>query len=91
MHFTALWIAIIFLLLLDTSCSLDMRLSSGHEGRLEILRTHGWSAICDRGWNIKAAIVACKSMRFLSADELYLGLSNKDYGMFYNNELYAGH
>lgn len=48
----------------------EVRLLGGkhaYEGRVEVLHNEEWRAICDHGWNLKAAKVVCRMLGFPDA------------------------
>lgn len=48
----------------------EVRLLGGkhaYEGRVEVLHNEEWRAICDHGWNFKAAKVVCRMLGFPDA------------------------
>eukprot|EP00118_Oscarella_pearsei_P020627 m.224758 g.224758 ORF g.224758 m.224758 type:complete len:1431 (+) comp40003_c2_seq6:15-4307(+) len=51
-------------------CISNIRLAGGalsHEGRVEILHNGKWGTICDNGWSISDAQVACRQLGYYTA------------------------
>ena len=48
----------------QTACSQgDIRLvagSAGNEGRVEVCNQNQWGSVCDMGWDLSDAMVACR-------------------------------
>ena len=59
--------------LLIAPCSTgDLRLAGGNvanEGRVEVCMDNQWGTVCDDGWSINDANVACKKLGFSSSGD----------------------
>lgn len=62
------WILLVVLLTsLEISKGIEVRLVNGkhnYEGRIEVNYKDTWRAVCDHGWNRKAARVICRMLGF---------------------------
>lgn len=59
-----------FLLIMSVTSGSEVRLIGGkhvYEGRVEVKYDDEWRAICDHGWNMKAAKVVCRMLGFPDA------------------------
>ena len=65
-----IWVKIFGSLLLvfkPVTCRTEVRLLGGkhkNEGRVEVKYDETWKAVCDHGWNKKAARVICRMLGF---------------------------
>lgn len=63
-------LSVAFLLCARFVSGSEVRLLGGkhaYEGRVEVLHNEEWRAICDHGWNFKAAKVVCRMLGFPDA------------------------
>ena len=66
----------IFLSKVSLTSGSDVRLVGGkhaYEGKVEIFHDGEWRAICDHGWNFKAANVVCRMLGFPDALRYTIG------------------
>lgn len=72
-------LSVAFLLCARFVSGSEVRLLGGkhaYEGRVEVLHNEEWRAICDHGWNFKAAKVVCRNARISGRFTLYKRVSN---------------
>ena len=58
------------------NCVTDIRLSGGdsdERGRVEVLRNGIWQSVCERGWDVNNAHVACRELGYYRAKEYSVG------------------
>ncbi|XP_013413095.1 scavenger receptor cysteine-rich domain superfamily protein-like [Lingula anatina] len=68
----------------------DLRLintSNAYEGRLEIYYSGRWGRVCDYGWDLTSADVACKQLGFTGAHTRILGTSPRGTGHYWISDL----
>ncbi|XP_013413127.1 deleted in malignant brain tumors 1 protein isoform X3 [Lingula anatina] len=61
--------------------------SNAYEGRLEIYYSGSWGRICDYGWDLPSAVVACKQLGFTGAHTAVVNTSPEGTGSFWIQNL----
>lgn len=85
----------IFLSKVSLTSGSDVRLVGGkhaYEGKVEIFHDGEWRAICDHGWNFKAANVVCRMLGFPDALRYTIGYTpfGRGNGKFWIDDIRCG-